>query len=107
MKNNILSNFYIQTPIGTLEAIYKNEKLEELFVINKPNDQTKIRPVNNAFEEKFKNYFYDVLLGNNNTFFDKKSVESILNDHYLKKRDNQTKIWPLLIFNLWFDKWMR
>jgi methylated-DNA-[protein]-cysteine S-methyltransferase len=92
MKNNILSNFYIQTPIGTLEAIYKNEKLEELFVINKPNDQTKIRPVNNAFEEKFKNemdaYFnrslkeFSIHLNPQGTMFQKKVWEKLLNVKY-------------------------
>lgn len=39
--------------------------------------------------------------------FNKKYVEGLLRTHALGMRDNRKELWNLMVFQLWYDRWMR
>lgn len=40
-------------------------------------------------------------------FFNCHAIEEILNEHFAGKKDNRKLIWTLLIFELWYDRYMK
>ena len=43
----------------------------------------------------------------NQGLFNYEYINKILNDHFSRKRDNRLKIWNLLVFQLWHEKWYK
>ena len=43
----------------------------------------------------------------NEGLFKYKEVTKILNDHFDGKKDNSAKIWSLLIFQMWQERWYK
>ncbi len=43
---------------------------------------------------------------NKTGLFQAQSVQNLLAEHFAKKRDNHRRIWALLNFMLWYDRWM-
>jgi len=39
--------------------------------------------------------------------FNYQYIEKLLNEHFAKRRDNRKLIWTLLIFQLWYNKWLK
>lgn len=39
--------------------------------------------------------------------FDPTAVKKIMDDHLRMKKDNRKQLWSLLVFQMWFDKWMK
>ncbi|MFH0892337.1 MAG: asparagine synthase (glutamine-hydrolyzing) [Candidatus Falkowbacteria bacterium] len=42
----------------------------------------------------------------NQGLFNYKYVNKILNNHFSRKCDNRLKIWNLMVFQLWYEKWL-
>ncbi|MFH1523289.1 MAG: asparagine synthase (glutamine-hydrolyzing) [Patescibacteria group bacterium] len=38
--------------------------------------------------------------------FDYNYINRLLNDHFLKKKDNRKLIWTLMVFQMWWSKWL-
>lgn len=39
--------------------------------------------------------------------FDHGYITRLVNDHMMLRRDNRKELWNLMVFQLWFDRWMR
>ena len=65
-------------------------------------------PLSKWFNNDLNSYIKDELLINNgilSDYFNPKSIEKIIEDHGLGKRDFSSQIWAFLFFQLWYRKW--
>jgi len=60
------------------------------------------------FRNELRQLTADVLLDRSaklNEFLRPEIVESIFSDHQLKKHDHSARLWSLLVFELWLQRW--
>ena len=67
-----------------------------------------VSPMNIWLNTRLKNYVRDTILsaGSTNVLFQKKAVESVLDEHYAGKQLNTALIWSLLTFTIWQKKYL-
>ena len=46
-------------------------------------------------------------LQKNCDFFNADYIKGIINEHMSGEKDNSGKIWPLIVFNEWFMRWLK
>jgi asparagine synthase (glutamine-hydrolysing) len=66
-------------------------------------------PVDQWFRNELKELAYDVLLSQSATergLFRSNYVRRLLDEHCMLSRDHQTRLWPLLMLELWFQMWI-
>ena len=63
-------------------------------------------PIFEWFLGSFKEMCYEYILSKNNLLFDNKKLENILNDFFKKRKISAYKVWFLLIFSMWHERWM-
>jgi len=66
-------------------------------------------PVDHWFRAELKEMAYDVLLSDTATsrhIFRKDYVKTLLDDHVSERANHQTRLWALLMLELWFRMWV-
>lgn len=66
-------------------------------------------PLSKWFTKELKDFTLETLSNENikNTgFFDEKEVKNIIDEHMSLQKDNGRKIWNLLVFQMWYNKWI-
>jgi len=66
-------------------------------------------PVSRWFRKELKDYVYGILLDKrtlNRGFFRREGIERLLAEHIAMRYDHSSKIWALLIFELWYRIYM-
>ena len=66
-------------------------------------------PVDQWFRSELKELAYDVLLSRSaseRSLFRPDYVRSLLDEHCRLTRDHQTRLWALLMLELWFQMWI-
>ena len=63
-------------------------------------------PIFGWFLGSFKEMCYEYILSKNNLLFDNKKLENILNDFFKKRKISAYKVWFLLVFSMWYERWM-
>ena len=64
-------------------------------------------PLSKWFNKDLSAYLADELLSDNSTFtsyFNKKSIQELIDNHRKEKRDFSAKLWTLLFFKRWLEK---
>lgn len=59
----------------------------------------------NQLKETINNYFSKSYIENQN-IFDKKKIDSFMDDYFTKGHSLKNEVWNLFIFQLWYEKWM-
>ena len=39
--------------------------------------------------------------------FDEQAVAKLISDHRSGRRDNRKQLWTLMVFSLWYNRWMK
>ena len=66
-------------------------------------------PVDHWLRDELKEMAYDTLLSNqclSRQIIDEKFLNDLLNEHCNQKIDHSTRLWPLLMLELWFRMWI-
>ena len=67
-------------------------------------------PLSGWFRNELKPFALEILSEEkirNAGIFNHEYVKQLLTDHFNEVKDNSNKIWALLIFQIWFDKWYK
>ncbi|MFH1563270.1 MAG: asparagine synthase (glutamine-hydrolyzing) [Nitrospirota bacterium] len=67
-------------------------------------------PVARWFKDELKEFVLDVFAEDKikrEGFFNYTCIKKLLEEHFEGKKDNRKQLWTLLIFELWYDKFMR
>ena len=66
-------------------------------------------PVSRWFRKELKDYIFEVLLDPKTLsrgYFKKETIERLLNEHVELRYDHSTRIWALLVLEIWFRIFM-
>ncbi|MCK5305554.1 MAG: asparagine synthase (glutamine-hydrolyzing) [Candidatus Omnitrophica bacterium] len=77
-------------------------------IINRPKKGFGL-PLAMWFKNDLKSFVLDVLRPskiNSQGYFNANYVQELLNQHFSGKKDNRKLIWTLLVFQMWFDKYL-
>ena len=67
-------------------------------------------PLSAWFTNELKSFVTDTLSPQNirtHDLFDTDMVQKIIGEHMNKKADHRKKLWSLLTFQMWYDKWVK
>ncbi|MFZ1527338.1 MAG: asparagine synthase (glutamine-hydrolyzing) [Ferruginibacter sp.] len=56
--------------------------------------------------KKFTDYYFDPVFIKNQGIFNNNEIQKIFSSFYHGKKERAEKIWYLLMFQMWYDKWM-
>lgn len=73
-------------------------------IVNRPKKGFNI-PVARWFRGALKGLLLDVL-SHDHGVFDMDAVQRLVKDHLDGTRDNRKQLWTLLVFQLWYDRWL-
>ena len=77
-------------------------------ILNRPKKGFNI-PIARWFRHELKELLLDTLSADRirrEGLFEYRAVQRLLEDHFSGRRDNRKQLWTLLVFELWYDKWM-
>lgn len=98
-----------QLKIKNFKTKYILRKILEKYIPKKFIDRKKMGfgiPLSKWFRGPIKQWAYEALFNysQKHNFFDQKKLFDLWNDHQNLKRDNSSKLWLIIMFNLWYQK---
>ena len=64
-------------------------------------------PLREYMRDELRDYCHDIIFNfNQYDYYDKKTIETIWNKHQSGRSDYSRLFWNILMFNMWFNKWM-
>jgi asparagine synthase (glutamine-hydrolysing) len=67
-----------------------------------------VLPIFDWMVDKLRDYSFDILSNkrvNSHHFFNREAVQEILKDYHAGKKSNATKVWNLMMFQVWWEKY--
>jgi asparagine synthase (glutamine-hydrolysing) len=97
IRNGIVKDILKKT-VGHLLPVGISERPKEGFVL----------PIFDWMVDKLKDFSFDVLSKkrmNSHHFFNREAVQGILKDYHAGKKSNAAKVWNLMMFQMWWERY--